>query len=171
MKGRFVRTSQPLRQGFTIVEAAISVVIVAVMLTAVLQTVGQSSAMQFRVAERTRGHQLARRLMNEIMQQGYVDPAAPASMGPDAGESRPTYNDVDDYNSLDESPPVNKDLSSLSVPLGSTWRRTVSVVWIRPGSLATASPQIETGLKRITVTVYHNGVVVTTLSAIRSNAP
>lgn len=160
------------RSAFTIVEVSVCVVIVGVMLAAVMQTVGQSSLMQFRVAERTRGAQLARSLLAEVMQQPYTDPVVTTTtIGPEGGETRATWDDVDDYDGLVESPPVNKDGTSMNVPSAGTWRRTVSVTWINPSTLATASPQVESGAKLVTVSVYHRSVLVAKLSAVRTNAP
>jgi MSHA pilin protein MshD len=159
-------------RGFTIVEVSVCVIIVGVMFSAVMQTVGQSAIMQFKVSERTSGMQLARMLMVEIMQQAYTEPSTTTTaLGPESGETRPTFEDVDDYNGLSESPPVNMDGTAINVPSASTWRRTVTVVWVNPATLATASPQVETGVKKITVNVSHNGFAVATLTAIRSNAP
>jgi MSHA pilin protein MshD len=160
------------RRGFTIAEVSVCVVIVGVMLATALQTVGQSGIMQYRIAERTRGAQLARMMMAEIMQQPYQEAGVTTTvLGPESGEARATYDDVDDYNGMDGSPPRNKDDSVMSVPSATTWRRTVTVVWVNPLTLGPAATQIETGAKLITVNVYHKNVLVTKLSAIKSNAP
>ena len=161
----------PSRRGFTLVEVCVSVLIVGVMLAAALQTVGQSGLMQYRLSERSRANHLARMLMAEVLQQAYAETTAARVFGAESGESRATYEDVDDYNGLVESPPANKDGSTFNLPSASTWKRTVAVVWIDPTTLSVASPQTETGAKLITVSVYHNGVLVTKLSAVRTSAP
>jgi MSHA pilin protein MshD len=157
-------------RGFTLVEVCVSVVIVAVMLAASMQTVGQSRLMQYRLTERTRGSELAGLLMDEIMQQYYCDPVGgTGTLGPDSGETRAIYNDVDDYASFSESPPTNKDGTSVNLQAPTTWRRTATVIWVNPTTLAAAAS--ESGAKKITVNVYHNGFLVSTLSAIRGNGP
>lgn len=147
--------------------------IVGVMLAAVMQTVGQANLMQFRISERTRAAQLARLLMAEIVSQSYAEGGVSSTitLGAESGETRATYDDVDDYNGLVESPPLNHDGSAISLSGASTWRRTVAVEWLNPTTLASASPQADTGVKRITVTVYHRGFACATLSSIRTNAP
>lgn len=158
------------RGGFTLVEVSVCVVIVGVMLAAVMQTVGQSSVMQFRLAERSRAAQLARSMMAEILAQPYQDAlVATTTLGPEPGELRATYDDIDDYNGLTESPPTAKDGTSLNLPSASTWRRSVSVAWVTPTTLASSAT--ESGLKKITVSVYHRGTLVYTLSALKGNAP
>ena len=160
-------SAERARRGFTLVEVCVSVVIVGVMLAAAAQTLGQSSMLQFRISERARAKQLARALMAEIMQQAYVEPTQTPALGAENAETRATYDDVDDYNGLSETSPTSKDGTSLNVPFASTWKRTVTVVWANPTTLAAASPQTETGLKLITVNVYHKNVLITTLTAIR----
>ena len=60
--------------GFTLVEAAISIVLVSVMLVAALNTVGAAKLGQQKTAARGRAHLLAQELMSEIMRQDYADP-------------------------------------------------------------------------------------------------
>jgi MSHA pilin protein MshD len=167
------RVASQHRRGFTIAEVSVCVVIVGMMLAAVMQTVGQASVLQYRVVQRARANQLARMLMAEVVQQAYAETgiAGTTTLGPESGETRATYEDVDDYNGLSESPPVNKDGSTMNVPSASSWRRTVSVQWLNPTTLALASPQSESGAKLITVNVYYKTILVTKLTAIRTNAP
>ncbi|MBC8108133.1 MAG: hypothetical protein H7Z14_16220 [Anaerolineae bacterium] len=148
-----------------------SIVIIAVMMTAALQTVSQSNLMQFRMLERARAQELARLLTNEILPLAYQEPVSAISFGAEAGETRATFDDVDDYNGLSESPLTYRDATAMGLPGPATWRRTVTVVWVDPSTLADASPQVESGAKKITVTVYHRGFAAATLSTIRTNAP
>jgi len=158
-------------RGFTIAEVCVSVLIVGMMLAAAAQTLGQSSTLQFHISERTRAKQLARALLAEILQQTYVETVGTPTFGPEAGETRATYDDVDDYNGLSETSPISKAGASLNVPFSSTWKRTVNVVWANPSTLAVASPQVDTGVKLITVNVYHKNVLITSLSAVKGNGP
>ena len=147
------------------------VLIVGVMLAAAAQTLGQSSMLQFRINERTRATQLARAMISEIMQQAYIEPTQTPTFGAEASETRSTYDDVDDYNGLSETSPKNKDGSTMNVPSASNWRRNVTVVWANRLTLAMASPQTESGVKLITVSVYHRNVLITSQSALKGNAP
>ena len=111
-------------------------------------------------------------LTHEILQQSYTEPVSTPAFGAESGEAtRTAFDDVDDYNGLNETPLTNRDGSAIGVPGPATWRRTVSVVWVNPSTLADASPQAETGVKKITVTVLHRGFAAAKLVTIRTNAP
>ncbi|CAN5703508.1 hypothetical protein BH09PLA1_BH09PLA1_08100 [soil metagenome] len=151
------------RSAFTLVEVAVSVVIVGLLLATSVQVVGAAKIGQYRLTERARGNALAKALLAEILQLAYADPNT------EAGETRATFDDVDDYDGLNESPPVFKDGTAMTVPQASTWQRTVAVTWIDPLTLATTGS--ESGAKKIVVTVRHSGRSVATQTAIRTSAP
>lgn len=158
--------------GITLVEAAISVVLVGVLLAGALQTVGMSRKGQKIISDRARGQQLALDLMNEILTQDYSATGATKVFGIEIGKlstNRSQFSDVDDYNGWTESPPEDKNGNKVSGMTG--WRRTVSVEWADPVSWAPTS-QADTGLKLITVTTTNRpaGGPVATVKAYRSVA-
>ena len=119
--------------GFTLVEAAVAMVIVAVMFVASLNTVGVSRITQHKAVLVCRGRMFAESLLAEIQQQAYQEPGTTYVFGRETGElatSRVAYDDVDDYNGWSESPPVAKDGAAL--PNSTDWRRTVTVEWVNP---------------------------------------
>ncbi len=75
---------------------------------------------------------------------------------------------MDDYNGWSESPPQFAD--GTAMPNLANWSRSVQVAFVNPTNLSQTSTT-ETGAKRITVTVTHNGVVVATRVAVRTDAP
>jgi len=155
--------------GFTIVEAAISTIIVAVMLTVALNTVGASRLTQRRAALTSRGCQFAEILMSEILQQNYQDPGANPVFGPESDEStttRAAFDDVDDYNGWSGAPTA-KDGTAL--PNSAGWTQSVTVEWIDRLSPSTVRTT-ETNAKRITVVTKYNNVPQVTLVAIRTSA-
>jgi type II secretory pathway pseudopilin PulG len=146
----------------------ISTVIVAVMFVAALNTVGASRLTQHRAALVARGRLLAEALMAEILQQNYQEPEGTPAFGREMGESatsRAAYDDVDDYDQWSAGPPVAKDGSALANSTG--WRRTVTVCWIDPADPREVKT-VETGAKRITVTVYYRDVPQAAVVAIRT---
>jgi MSHA pilin protein MshD len=172
------------RAGLMLVEAAVCVVIVAVMLVAALQTVGAAAQARQVQVNQCQGPALARQLLAEVRQCRYAEeiPAPttgaggavgmtvmPAALGLDAGEadnkSRALFDDVDDYDGLDDSPPRARDGTGLKGV--SDWRRKVSVVYVQPDdpSVVVFDDQ---GVKRITVTVTGPGGAATTLVALRT---
>jgi MSHA pilin protein MshD len=123
---------------------------------------------QAKSGDRARGAALADALMAELMAQAYQDSGAGVLFGREAGESTTTRSgcdDVDDYNDLSESPPQNKDGTTISNYSG--WSRSVAVVWVSTTDTTTAS-LVESKVKRITVTVRHNGVPVAVRTAVRT---
>jgi len=162
------RTTAP--RALTLAEAAVSTVIVGVLLVAALQTVGAVKTSAARTQDRDRGVLLAQELMSEILQQAYQEPTDAPLFGPEPPESsasRAVYDDVDDYNGWDASPPQDKAGAVRAELAG--WRQTVAVAWVAAGDLTTATGK-ETGLKRIVVTVTHNDLPVATLTAVKSQA-
>ena len=156
--------------GFTLIESVMSVLIIAVMYAAVLNTVGSSRQTQVAVTLNRKGHELAEHLMSEIMQQPYWDPVLQAGMGPSSAEAatgnRSLFNDVDDYNNWTKSPPQYK--SGAAIPGFDGWERKVKISWVQA-----ANPQntqgSESGIKRIEVTTSLNGKVYATLTTLRAN--
>lgn len=157
------------RRGFTMIEAALSLVIVSAMLIAALNTVGTSQMMQYKMTSQSRALLLAEDLMTEILQLPYEEPVQmPIEMGLEAGESggdRLRYDDVDDYHGWRMSPPRAPD--GTPVPETAGYRRIVKVQWVEPDDVVTSSAT-ETGLKRVEVTVEFEGNHVVTLCGLRS---
>jgi len=155
--------------GFTIVEAVISTIIVAVMLVAALSTVGASRVVQQETSLAERGRLLAEALLAEILRQQYQEPGKSVAFGPEGDESTATradFDDVDDYNGWSVSPPVAKDGTALANAAG--WQRSVTVAWVVPKEPAQAAG-VETYVKRITVTAKLNNVTHATLVALRAD--
>ena len=157
---------------FTLVEAIVSIVIVGVMLVAALNTVAASQTTQRKMSDRNRAMLLAQDLMSEILRQPYEDPDyAPGSFGLGADEvgdgSRALWEDVDDYDGWKASPPQQKDGTLLAGFDG--WTRGVVVNWVQ-GNDITAVSGVDTGVKRIVVTVTRDNLPLATLEALRTNA-
>ena len=154
--------------GFTMVEAVISTIIVAVMLVAALSAVGASRVIQHKVSLHNRGRLLAVSLMEEIVQQAYEEPNGPVAFGPESGEQttvRSDFDDVDDYHGWSEAPPTEKDGSTILQADG--WQRAVTVEWVDPTD-PTAVQSSETGAKRITVTATHSHITHARFVTIRT---
>ncbi len=162
--------SRPTRRGFSLIEATFSVVLVAVMFAAVMTTVGAARVVRYKTDGRSRGSTLAHDLMAEILQTPYEEPDGPGALGRDpseSGGSRANFDDVDDYDDWNSSPPELKDGTALSLPVG--WSRAVEVRWVVANNL-TLTAGTETDAKRIIVTVKHNNVTMAQITAIRTRA-
>ena len=111
---------------------------------------------------------LAQALMAEILQQPYEDSEEPVAWGLEPGEgaaTRQAFDDVDDYRHWSESSPQYKD--GTTVPGMEGWSRTVRVMRVDPSDLGQIL-LMETGVKRITVTVEHNSVAVAEMTALKT---
>lgn len=169
---RALEFGKPSRRGINMVEVAISSVIVGVMLVASLRVVGQSFLTQRLNADRATGQFLADALLNEALQYSYMEPGAASSgITRESGElanNRSNYDDVDDFNAYNESPPKTKSNSEL---IGfEKWARNVSVRWVNHADLTQVSSS-ESGVKRVVVEVRRDGTLVATATGFRSNVP
>lgn len=165
------RRPTPRRAAFTLVEAAISMVIIAVMVVAALETVGAAAKARALTLDRRIGSTLSHDLMAEVLQNAYVEPIDTPNFGRESGESggsRANYDDVDDYDGWSESPPVTK--ADATIPGFSGWSRAVTVRQVVPATMTVVGSSTDTGLKQITVTVTSPSGKKTTLQALRAKA-
>lgn len=160
----------PARAGFTMIEAAMASVLVAVMLSAAVAVSGAAGMAQYKVAERATAGALADAMLAEVSALAYADPEGGAGLGRDSGEDaspRTGYDDVDDYNGLFESAPAERD--GTAIPGLTGWQRLVTVSYA-----VVATPDVssvtDTGLKRIVITIKHNFATVLTRQTLRSSA-
>jgi len=154
----------------SLVEAAVSIVIVGVMFVVAMRTLAASRTNQFTNAQRCRGLLLARDLMAEILRQPYEDPNQLPVFGHEPGEAtntRADCDDVDDYDGYSGSPPQYRD--GTPIPSTDGYERTATVGWVDPSNLGTVLVT-ETGIKRIRVTVSSSCLHLATLWAIRTSA-
>jgi hypothetical protein len=144
--------------------------LVGIILVAAISTVGAARRARQGVSDRAMARVLAGDLLAEIASRAYAEPAASGSMGVDPGErslTRATLDDVDDYHNLDETPP--RDAAGNPIKGCEKWSRTVRVEYVdaqKPDELSF----VDSGLKRITVTIRAHGEVLAQRSAIRTQA-
>lgn len=156
------------RRSFTMVEAVFCVVLVSGLLVVSLDTLGASKMAQRNLGDRALGQLLASSLMSEIMNQSYQDPNETPIIGPESSENptlRSNFDDVDDYSGWSATPPQNRD--GTSIPGLSGWRQSVTVDFVDQANLTIPSVS-GTGVKRVTVTITHNNVVVATLVGVKT---
>ncbi len=166
------RTPNPNRGGFTLVEVSMSVFTITVLFLGAISMTGQAKATRYRLKTQDNAQFLCSAMLTEITTLPYEDPDTPtASLGPDAGEvignQRNLFDDVDDFDGWVASPPSDVDGNAIAGAAG--WERRVTVVWLDPSDLGQES-SVETGIKRITVTVTRAGRFSTEVSAVRTNA-
>ncbi len=140
--------------------------VIAVVAVSAMKGLGLAAKSSLMQNDRWRGTALARQLLDEIRQTSYADPSGTGTFGPESGETRSTYDDVDDYNGISENPPTDRSGAAIAGYTG--WKRTVVVAYVSPTAVSGSTVGSDQGIKRITVTVTSPRGVITTLVALRS---
>ncbi len=144
--------------GFTLVELIISLVIISIALMGIFTVINLTTVSSANPVVQFQALAIAESYMEEILLQAYCDPATACvlngTLGAETGETRDTYNDVDDYNNLPDNlvrDRQNNTITSLAA-------YTVSVTVIENPNAA--------GLpaKLITVTVTGSGIAAIVLT-------
>ena len=97
------RQSSLDRLGLTLVEVAVSTLLVGLVLVGSLKVVGGVLQIRMAAEQIHDGTALAQELMNEILSQHYEEPTELLSFGvelSELGSNRSSWDDVDDYNGL-----------------------------------------------------------------------
>lgn len=148
------------RGGFTLLEATLAVVIVAFGFLATMELFASCTAENRRAAQMTTAQMLATSIQELTTGLAFKDPYyATAGIAVEAGETRATYNDVDDFDGFTACPPV--DATRNPIAELSQYTQTVQVMAIdpnRPGAnYDTVNPEIQkttyTGAVRVRVVV------------------
>ena len=147
--------------GFTLVEAVISCLIMATILTSALTMVGAVAKSRKVPAAQAQGLELAKGLMAEILQCHYINPS-----GTTDGTTRATWNNVSDFSGFQDSPP--SATNGTAIPGYTGWKRKVTVTLVMPAAPDTVSGT-DQGLKRVTIQVTNPSGVVYTLYGLKSS--
>ncbi len=166
-------------RGFTIVEAIISMVIIAIAalaMTSVLSLAFSHSSdsllhTKTAVLAQIYVEEIQGRRFDEMTPVGGTPPCSPATVACGAigveGESRTGFDDVDDYHGLDETPP--RDALDQPMPEFDGFRVQVAVAYATPGQVTAWQLDDVTDAKVITVTVTTPDGSAREFSAVRGN--
>lgn len=155
------RSSGSSARGMTLIEVAMSTVIVGVMMVAALSGVAASAKERAAMANAATAQALGESLMAEIDRVACGSGMIAADLG--AG-NRLAFDDVGDYTGLNDSPPKERD--GTAIPGVSGFSRSVAVTNVDPATLSSGPPT--SGFRKVVVTVAYNGKVLATLWTIRS---
>ena len=162
------RYPRGMRCGVGMVEAAVATVIVGILLVAAMTTVDASLRMGNATAERSHASAYGALLMSEIQRARYEEPVDSVGFGveaPETAATREAWDDVDDYDGFEQFSPT--DVNGAEVEGAKNWRWRAAVARVDPADPARVV-SVETGLKRITVTVVDPDGAATTCVALRS---
>lgn len=154
------RSLHHLRRAFTLAEAIVATALVGVLSVSVLNASASAAQRRGDTARKATAALLAQELIDEIISKPLDDPDGVQ----DSPVNRASYDDVDDYRALSESPPRKPDGTAMPGMTG--WSRTVALQWVTTSTLANSA--VDTGLRKITVTVTLNSKVMLTRTAIKS---
>jgi len=154
------------RRGFTLIEAALTTVIVGVGCVSMLALLGAGTQANADGTELTTAMNLASNIREAMTGVAFTDPTTPTHWGAETGEGTvASYDDVDDFDGQSFSPPIDARRISLGSNY-STWKQTVKVESVRPDNLQTVmahltlAPELRP-TSRVTVTVHNNTPIFT----------
>ena len=158
-----------IRRALSLIEVVASTMIVGLMAVAALNSLGAATRSSDSIGNRAVALALADELMSEILQALYEDPTQTPVIGRESGEAaspRSQFDDVDDYENWNQNPPQFRD--GTIIPYRTLWRHRVRVRLVTPGN-PTLISVTDQGVKRIDISIEHDGKVLATQSAIRTN--
>ncbi|MCY2982278.1 MAG: hypothetical protein NTY15_01420 [Planctomycetota bacterium] len=142
-----------IRRGFSQVEVVVSTIIVGVLLVSSLSTIAASCRSQVYESNEVRGFAIAEALFAEIAPLPLREPSCDCGYGVEAGETgtnRLNFDDVDDYQSLVDSPPKARNGTAC---MGYTdFTRSVAIDRVTSADWSSTTATYG-GVYRITVTV------------------
>lgn len=161
-----------IRKGISMAETIVSTMIIGFVLVGTLQIVAPLVRSTRVHADRMIAANLANELSEEITTRRFTDPEVDAmdALGVDDAESpkvRSGFDDIDDYNAWSASPPISLGNGKIDSLAG--WTRSVKVAHVALADATTGSAT-NTGLKRVTVTVSKNGVVLAQITTLHSQS-
>ncbi len=101
------------QQGLTLIELIVSIVILSVSLVAIIGVFNNSSATSAIPMARIQANFIANTYLEEIMLRAYIDPTTADINTCESGETRALYNDVNDYNCVNDTGAVDQNGNSI----------------------------------------------------------
>ncbi|TWT98078.1 hypothetical protein Pla108_22350 [Botrimarina colliarenosi] len=159
------------RSGATLIEVAISTVLVGVLMVAALNTVGSAARTHLAASTSAEAWALAELLAAEVLAMPYEDPNGAAVFGTEPGETgvtRATLDDVDDYHNWTESPPKARDGTPLAGYTGWTTKVIVTLAETSASDGVIDDVGADEGLKRVRFQVTNPAGKVITVDTVRT---
>ena len=163
MGTRASRKSFSSQTGVTLVELVISIVIISIAVTGVLLVIQRNTLSSANPMVTYQSIAIGEAYLEEILLQEFADPTDLETGGPEAGETRATYDDVSDYHNLTDN--GARDRTGTAIVGLEDYSVTVSVTVEALGDITQASGNA----KRVVVTVTGPDGQAIPLSGYRTN--
>ncbi|MEM6798853.1 MAG: hypothetical protein AAF589_05005 [Planctomycetota bacterium] len=170
-------TPRTSRTGTSLIEVAVSTLLIGIVLVAALDSTGSAVRTTTALSQDLSGETYAAELLEEIMAMPYYDPEAAGpdeNFGIEADEpsspvNRLSFDDIDDYDGWTEGAALAWRSGAARMDTAG-WGRVVAVGKIGNDDPTTllGDNAIDSGARRITVTVTSPSGEVSTLQALRS---
>ena len=156
---KWSRVRHKFSRGFTLIEMIVAIVIIGIAVSGVLLVMNYTTAHSADPAVQAQAVAIAESYMEEIRLHPFTDPD-----GSDSGETRADYDDIFDYNGLNEAP---TDQTGTAISGLGSYR--VSVTVAKAGDLGPSGKLVpNTDAAKITVRVKYGSMVDFTLTGYRT---
>jgi len=137
-------------RGFTLIEAALTTVIIGVGIMATMSLFAACSQQNSNASRMTAAMMLAQNVQETMASMAFADPVSgKTTFGPETGEAIATYDDVDDFDGQVINPPI--DAMRATIPAMSQYSQAVTVDPVDPNQLSLTLPK--TVVNRVAVRV------------------
>lgn len=157
------------RRGFTLVEAMAATLVTSILLVSAMRLTGGVALGRRLLDDRALASEMADGLIAEILAKPYGEPTAPTTtFGRETGEvagQKNTFDDVDDFDAYTET--------TLYTGRAAAKDGLVVTVTVRRASLVApmTDSTVDSGLKRVQVTVKRQGRTVAERTVLKADAP
>lgn len=151
------------KKGFTLIEALLASAILAMVVMAIVMPFSAGIQNEGTDGRRTLALNLGQEMMEEVMTKPFYDPAGVMTPGPESGETRATFNCIDDYHGLIEPDGQIKGFDGTTVTGAAGLSRQVTAAYVYVSGQNT---QIPPTFIRVTVEVRYMGQGLVVLSRL-----
>jgi type II secretory pathway pseudopilin PulG len=139
--------------GFTLIEAAMTTVIIGVGILASMSLFAACSQQNMNSSEMTTAMMLATNIQEAMANLAFCDPiTGKTTFGPEGGETLASYDDLDDFDGQTISPPI--DALRASIPNLSQYSQVINVDPVDPNNLSVTLPKTITNRTAVRIQVH-----------------
>lgn len=155
-------TATTCRKAVSLVEAMIAMVVLSITTVALSTALNAGAQQAAAAADLRRATELAEAMMEEVLALPYNDPDGASALGPESGETRTTFDNVDDYHNLTEATGAVATSTGAAYP--AEYNRFARAVQATATTIQPAGFSSGVAGLTVTVVVSEAGVTLVTLS-------